>query len=133
MLLIYLINGAMMDTRENLHSHLYLQFGLPAHYGRNLDALWDCLREKEPGCIVFQRAECVDNALLLPLVGLLLDLVRRDGAWQLQLSTGSPDCHNDRLSVPETLYDAHDACAACAGCSAATPTEKEKNTWPFLS
>ena len=49
MLRIYLLNGVMMDTAENLHSHLYLQFGLPSHYGRNLDALWDCLCEKEPG------------------------------------------------------------------------------------
>ena len=118
MLRIYLLNGVMMDTAENLHSHLYLQFGLPSHYGRNLDALWDCLCEKEPGCIVFQRAECVENGLLLPLVGLLLNLVRKNGAWQLQLSTGRADCHSQQPPSFDPLFGEGAACPPGACCAA---------------
>lgn len=93
MIRLYLLDGSMMDSRENLHSHLYMQFALPEHYGRNLDALWDCLTEKTPGCIVIQRAESADPIALSHLLRVLLDLVRRDARWEIQLSTGDPDCH----------------------------------------
>lgn len=32
-------------TRRALHEKLAEQLGFPEHYGRNLDALWDCLTE----------------------------------------------------------------------------------------
>jgi Barstar, RNAse (barnase) inhibitor len=31
------------DRREDLHEWLKLELGLPEGYGRNLDALWDCV------------------------------------------------------------------------------------------
>ncbi|WP_010273162.1 barstar family protein [Paenibacillus senegalensis] len=37
------INGRAITSREQLHSQLKEQLGLPDHYGRNLDALWDGL------------------------------------------------------------------------------------------
>lgn len=37
------LNAAEMDTRENAHAHLAARLALPAYYGRNLDALYDCL------------------------------------------------------------------------------------------
>ena len=64
MLRLYPLDGRMMDSKDALHSHLYMQFSLPAYYGRNLDALWDCLTEKEPGCILIQRADAADSAIV---------------------------------------------------------------------
>lgn len=37
------LDGRKMTDRESLHLYLKEQFQLPAYYGRNLDALWDCL------------------------------------------------------------------------------------------
>ena len=38
-----LIDGAAIETREQLHDALAEQLSLPEYYGRNLDALFDCL------------------------------------------------------------------------------------------
>ena len=40
-----LIDGAAIETREQLHDALARQLALPEYYGRNLDALFDCLTE----------------------------------------------------------------------------------------
>ena len=42
---MYILDGAMMDTKEHAHQHLRTQMGFPAYYGNNLDALYDCLTE----------------------------------------------------------------------------------------
>ena len=112
MIRLYLLDGTMMDSRENLHSHLYMQFALPEYYGRNLDALWDCLTEKEPGCIVIQRAELAESYALGQLMRVLLDLVRRDPRWEVQLSTGDPDCHAHG-AAPEDEIGCTGDCANC--------------------
>lgn len=38
-----LIDGAEIDSRDALHDALARQLSLPEWYGRNLDALYDCL------------------------------------------------------------------------------------------
>ena len=112
MLRLYPLDGRMMDSKDALHSHLYMQFSLPAYYGRNLDALWDCLTEKEPGCILIQRADAAEKSLLLPLLGLFLDLVRETPGWSVRLSTGSPDCHEND-DAPHSGSACKGDCAAC--------------------
>ena len=37
------IHGNSIRSREVLHDVLESELELPPHYGRNLDALWDCL------------------------------------------------------------------------------------------
>lgn len=37
----YVLNGQNMLTREAAHDEIALALEMPAHYGRNLDALWD--------------------------------------------------------------------------------------------
>ena len=37
------LNGSLHVTRDALHDDLVQALSLPAHYGRNLDALWDVL------------------------------------------------------------------------------------------
>jgi len=39
----YLINGKKVVSKKQLHEYLTHIFKLPDYYGKNLDALWDCL------------------------------------------------------------------------------------------
>ena len=94
MIRIYILDGKMMDSRENLHAHLYMQFGLPPYYGNNLDAFWDCINEKEPGYIMIQNAEHANKRSFLPLLGLLFDLVEHNPGWHVSIETGKPDCES---------------------------------------
>lgn len=43
-----IIDARDMGDREALHLVLKDALNLPAYYGRNLDALWDCLRDLPP-------------------------------------------------------------------------------------
>ena len=42
---IAVLDGDAISTREELHDALARELALPAWYGRNLDALYDCLTE----------------------------------------------------------------------------------------
>jgi len=42
-----ILDGTAIHTQEQLHDALKQTLGLPDYYGRNLDALWDCLT----GCV----------------------------------------------------------------------------------
>ncbi len=42
---IIVIDGRRMTDREAAHLYLKKKLELPEHYGRNLDALYDCLCE----------------------------------------------------------------------------------------
>ena len=42
---IAVLDGEAISTREELHDALTRELALPAWYGRNLDALHDCLTE----------------------------------------------------------------------------------------
>lgn len=39
------LSGNQMTTKETMHTYLARKLRLPAYYGRNLDALHDCLCE----------------------------------------------------------------------------------------
>jgi ribonuclease inhibitor len=39
----YIIDCAQLHTKEDLHRALAETLGFPAYYGKNLDALYDCL------------------------------------------------------------------------------------------
>ena len=56
-----LIDGSAVESREALHDTLARQLSLPEYYGRNLDALYDCLtdvREDTELCLVRFPALC---------------------------------------------------------------------------
>ncbi len=42
-----ILDGHYMSARDEMHSYLKEKFQLPDYYGRNLDALYDCLSEEE--------------------------------------------------------------------------------------
>ena len=43
--MLVVLDGLAMTDRSAAHDHLAQQLALPAHYGRNLDALYDVLTE----------------------------------------------------------------------------------------
>ena len=40
-----ILNGAKLETKEAMHDYLAKMLHLPEYYGRNLDALHDCLTD----------------------------------------------------------------------------------------
>lgn len=76
-----ILDGAAMESRRAMHDTLAEAFSLPAYYGRNLDALWDCLTERsEPLCISFLSPERMPEELFRSLAALLLDFCRASGS-----------------------------------------------------
>lgn len=41
------LDGALLCDREKAHEYLQMVLELPEYYGKNLDALYDCLTEME--------------------------------------------------------------------------------------
>ncbi|MBO4288880.1 MAG: barstar family protein [Lachnospiraceae bacterium] len=59
-----ILDGRMMYTRQAAHTYLAKELQLPDYYGRNLDALADCLSEMSPDdYILLQHAEDLTDRL----------------------------------------------------------------------
>ena len=54
---MYILDGAMMGTKEKAHAHMQEALGFPAYYGRNLDALYDCLTDMSGQICLYHTAE----------------------------------------------------------------------------
>ena len=39
------LDGMILSEKENVHNYLKQTLGFPEHYGKNLDALYDCLTD----------------------------------------------------------------------------------------
>ena len=53
----YILDGKKMVSKEETHAYLKETFGFPEHYGNNLDALHDCLMERNVMEIEVEHAE----------------------------------------------------------------------------
>lgn len=53
----YILDGKKMVSREETHQYLKETFGFPDYYGKNLDALHDCLTEMGGIEVEFIHAE----------------------------------------------------------------------------
>lgn len=55
------LDGRLMREREAAHDHLQERLQLPDYYGRNLDALYDCLTDIcQPMTIILEHADHLD-------------------------------------------------------------------------
>ena len=83
-----ILDGARMGSRAELHDALAAAFSLPTHYGRNLDALWDCLTEQREGTeVILTSPEAMPEALFAPLAALFLDLARTGCGWRFSVES----------------------------------------------
>lgn len=58
------LNGRKMLTRDLLHAYLAKRLHLPSYYGKNLDALHDCLGEIcTPTCLYVTHALDLQKSL----------------------------------------------------------------------
>lgn len=59
-----ILDGQTIETRDQLHETLKQALGLPDWYGRNLDALYDCLTDSHDLIsIEFQNREALTDHL----------------------------------------------------------------------
>ena len=63
---MYILDGTMMNTKENAHRHMREAMGFPAYYGANLDALYDCVTDLTGEIRLYHAAELRRS---LPLYG----------------------------------------------------------------
>ncbi len=54
---MYILDGAMMNSKKEAHSHLQEQLGFPEYYGQNLDALYDCLTDMKGEIRLYHTAQ----------------------------------------------------------------------------
>ena len=59
----YVLDGKKMVSREETHAYLKETFGFPEYYGKNLDALHDCLEEMGEMEVEFINADDMLAAL----------------------------------------------------------------------
>ena len=55
-----IIDAGDMRDKESLHLVMKEALNLPDHYGRNLDALWDCLMEIRPAELYLRKAQLLE-------------------------------------------------------------------------
>ena len=75
-----ILDFAAIKDEAALHDILARELRLPAHYGRNLDALWDCLMRDVKGPATFELRH-VDkaDARLRRYVALLREVATKRG------------------------------------------------------
>ena len=72
---IVILDAKKMLEKEKMHEYLAKKFDLPEYYGRNLDALFDCLCEiNEPTLIKLKNENALDSVIKESLTQLFCDV-----------------------------------------------------------
>lgn len=86
------LDGEAMTSRDAAHDHLALRLGLPDHYGRNLDALYDCLTERSSDTrLALRHVPAMEAALgdyAKALLDTLLDAAGDNPRLQVEILLG---------------------------------------------
>ena len=80
------LDAKKMVAKEKMHDYLAKKFDLPEHYGRNLDALFDCLCEiNEPTLIKLKNENALDSATKESLTQLFRDVSNENELVKFEL------------------------------------------------
>ena len=70
-----ILDAKKMLEKEKMHEYFAKKFDLPEYYGKNLDALFDCLCEiNEPTLIKIKNENALDSAIKESLIQLFRDV-----------------------------------------------------------
>ena len=81
-----ILDAKEMAEKEKMHEYFTKKFGLPEYYGKNLDALFDCLCEiNEPTLIKLKNENALDKSTKESLVTLFLDICAENEMVKFEL------------------------------------------------
>ena len=80
------LDAQRMCEKDKMHDYLAKKFDLPEHYGRNLDALFDCLCEiNEPTLIKLKNEKFLDDSAKESLIRLFRDVCNENELVKFEL------------------------------------------------
>ena len=83
---IVILDAKKMAEKENMHEYFAKKFDLPEYYGRNLDALFDCLCEiNEPTLIKLKNEEFLYDSAKESLIRLFRDVCTENELVKFEL------------------------------------------------
>ena len=83
---IVILDSKKMLEKEKMHEYFAKKFDLPEYYGRNLDALFDCLCEiNEPMLIKLKNESALDVATKESLTQLFRDVCSENALVKFEL------------------------------------------------
>lgn len=97
------LSAAGWDTPAAAHAALSDALGFPGYYGRNLDALADCLGEVSDTQLVLE--DCARAAAQMPeawpgFLAVFLDAAQNNPGLEIRLLPGQGDYDGERESGP---------------------------------
>ena len=83
---IVILDAKKMLEKEKMHEYFAKKFDLPEYYGRNLDALFDCLCEiNEPTLIKLKNKNFLDSGTKESLTRLFRDICKENDLVKFEL------------------------------------------------
>lgn len=83
-----ILDGNVVHSREELHEYLAKEFGFPDYYGKNLDALHDCLTDYQEEAEIEFYEESLSRVLGVyteALLRVLIDAAIETGRLRIAL------------------------------------------------
>ena len=81
-----ILDAKKMLEKENMHEYFAKKFDLPEHYGKNLDALFDCLCEiNEPTLIKLKNEDALQGDTKESLIRLFHDVCNENEMVKFEL------------------------------------------------
>ena len=83
---IVILDAKKMLENERMHEYFAKKFDLPEYYGKNLDALFDCLCEiNEPTLIKLKNENALDSAHTESLIKLFSEVCKENEMVKFEL------------------------------------------------
>ena len=81
-----ILDAKKMVEKEKMHEYFAKKFDLPEYYGKNLDALFDCLCEiNEPTLIKLKNEKFLDDSAKESLIRLFRDVCNENELVKFEL------------------------------------------------